>query len=143
LLRWRGAAALLSALGAALLLAGAVGRAEDDTRPAGTPKTAAETDRWLINEIKDHFEGQNNLTYISDVIGPRMTGSDNLKRANDWTAEKFKEYGLENVRLEPYEIPAAWERGFVHLKMVEPNNGKYLTAASAAWTPGTKGRFVA
>ena len=52
-----------------------------------------------------------NLQYLSDVIGPRLTGSENLEQANNWTAEKMKAYGLENVRLEPWEIPVGWERG--------------------------------
>jgi len=139
--RWRNPLGLVGAWAVAVLLTGTALRADDDT---GTtkPKTAAEIDHWIINEIKDRAEVEPNLTYLSDIIGPRMTGSANLKRANDWTAEKFKEYGLENVKLEPWEIPVGWERGFVHLRMVEPNNGKDLTAASMAWTPGTKGRFV-
>ena len=83
-----------------------------------------------------------NLTHLSDVIGSRMTGSENLKKANQWARDKFQAYGLTNVVLEPYEIPAAWERGFVHMKLVEPDNGRLITAASRAWTPGTKGRFV-
>src|SRR5262245_52375064 len=36
-----------------------------------------------------------NLTYLSDTIGPRLTGSANLKRANEWAAEKMRSYGLE------------------------------------------------
>ncbi|HMP17856.1 MAG TPA: peptidase M28, partial [Gemmatales bacterium] len=70
------------------------------------------------------------------------TGSENLKRANEWAAEKFREYGLENVKLEPYTIPAAWERGFARMKLVEPNNGRTLTVASRAWTPGTSGKIT-
>jgi hypothetical protein len=138
LLRWRGALGLLCALGVALLIAGAVVRAGDEA----ARKTAEETDQWIINEIKERSELKPNLTHLSDIIGPRVTGSANLKRANEWTAEKFKEYGLENVKLEPYEIPIGWERGFVHMRMVEPDNGKLLIGASRAWTPGTKGRFV-
>src|SRR5438045_1707766 len=141
-LRWRSAAALLGAWALALAITGTALKADDGTS-LPTTQTPSETDRWIISEITDRAEVEPNLTYLSDVIGPRMTGSENLKRANEWTAEKFKEYGLENVKLEPYEIPAAWERGFVYLKMVEPNNGKELTAASMAWTPGTKGRFIA
>ncbi|HQR08175.1 MAG TPA: M28 family peptidase [Gemmatales bacterium] len=112
----------------------------DDTAPV--PKTAAEIDQTIINEVKDRQEIMTNLTYISDVIGPRMTGSANLKKANDWTMEKFKSYGIENVRLEPYTIPAGWERGFARMKMVEPNTGRWLAVASRAWTPGTQGKLT-
>jgi len=41
-----------------------------------------------------------NLQYLSDVIGPRLTGSSAARRANDWTLERFKAYGLE-AHLEP------------------------------------------
>ncbi len=118
---------------------------EDSPKPvASAPdkSPATDLDRKIIKEIQDHSEVQPNLTYISDVIGSRMTGSENLKKANQWAAEKFKAYGLENVQLEPWEIPAAWERGFVHMKLVEPDNGRHITAAARAWTPGTKGRVT-
>lgn len=108
----------------------------------GNKSKALEIDMKILAEIKERQEIQTNLTYLSDVIGPRMTGSENLKIANNWAAEKFKSYGLENVQLEPYEIPSAWERGFCHLKLVEPNNGRLLTGAARAWTPSTKGKVV-
>ena len=65
----------------------------------------------------------NNLTYLSDQIGPRLTGSANLKRANEWTAEKMKEYGLVNVHLEPWTIPVGWERGTAYARILEPGLG--------------------
>lgn len=105
-------------------------------------KTSDEIDQMILKEVKEHQEIMPNLTYISDVIGPRLTGSANLKRANDWTLEKFKSYGLENCRLEPYTIPAGWERGFARMKMVEPNTGRWLAVASYAWTPGTQGKLT-
>src|SRR5262249_55967491 len=77
-----------------------------------------------------------------DVIGPRLTGSANLKRANEWTAEVMKGYGLSNVKLEPWEIPIAWERGTATMKLIDPDNGRSLTVAAAGWTPGTKGKVV-
>src|SRR5205085_1374466 len=83
-----------------------------------------------------------NLTYLSDMIGPRLTGSENLKRANDWTAEKMRSYGLTNVHLEPWTIPVGWERGTVNAKLLEPDNGRTLTMAAAGWSPNTKGKVV-
>jgi hypothetical protein len=66
-----------------------------------------------IAEVKERAEVMPNLTHLSDAIGTRLTGSENLKRANEWTAERMKSYGQSNVRLEPWTIPAAWERGTV------------------------------
>ncbi len=138
ILRARGYARLASSLGLTLLCAVPFLLARESAKKS----TAEEIDQKIIAEVKERNEVQPNLTYISDVIGPRMTGSENLKTANNWTAEKFKSYGLENVHLEAWEIPAAWERGFCHLKMVEPNNGRLLTGAAGAWTPSTKGRVT-
>ncbi len=104
--------------------------------------SSAPLDRAIIAEIKSKSELMKNLQYISDVIGGRLTGSKNLERANNWTADKMKSYGLENVRLEPWEIPVGWERGHAYMKIVEPDNGRELTIASMAWTPGTKGKVT-
>lgn len=118
--------------------------------PAPTPRaapalplaTAAELDLSLIAEVKSRSEIMKNLQYISDVIGPRLTGSKNLERANKWTADKMKEYGLENVHLEPWEIPIGWERGTANMKVIEPETNMQLLVASGGWRPGTNGKVT-
>jgi carboxypeptidase Q len=105
-------------------------------------KTPADLDQAFIIEIKHRTELMKNLQHLSDVIGCRLTGSKNLERANNWTAEKMKSYGLENVHLEPWEIPVGWERGIARMKVVEPETGRELTIASRAWSPGTKGKVI-
>jgi hypothetical protein len=107
--------------------------------PAADADAAVALDKKLIAQAKDASEVMLNLTYLSDVIGPRLTGSDNLKRANEWAAEKMKSYGLSNVRLEPWTIPMGWQRGPVSARLIEPDNGRTLTVAAMGWTPGTKG----
>ena len=84
-----------------------------------------------------------NLQYLSDVIGARLTGSKNLERANHWTEQRMKDYGLTNVHLEAWEIPLGWERGFARMRVVEPESGRELTLASAGWSPGTNGKVLA
>src|SRR5947209_19700832 len=101
-------AARLALLAAPLLLGGvALAEAPREAAPSprapgakAAPTAAAELDRKIMAEVADHPQIMTNLQYLSDVIGPRLTGSANLERANRWTAEKMKEYGLENVRLE-------------------------------------------
>lgn len=127
----------LACLTALLVLLASLVQAEDRLK-----LSPSEVDQMILTEVKTNQEIMRNLTYLSDVIGPRMTGSANLKRANDWALEKFKSYGLDNVKLEPYEIPAAWERGFARMRMVEPNTGRWLSVASRAWTPGTQGKMT-
>src|SRR5262249_50592943 len=74
---------------------------------------------------------------------PRLTGTSALKKANDWTAEKMKDYGLTNVHLESWELPEAWERGFARGRVIEPDNQRVLQLASNAWSPGTNGEIEA
>jgi carboxypeptidase Q len=105
-------------------------------------KAALELDTKIIDDAQKTSEIMKNLGYLSDVIGPRLTGSANLKHANEWTAEVMKSYGLSNVHLEPWEIPVGWERGTATMKLLEPDNGRSLTVASAGWSPGTKGKLV-
>jgi carboxypeptidase Q len=110
--------------------------------PAAANDPAAVLDTKIIADAQKTSEIMKNLGYLSDVIGPRLTGSANLKRANEWAAEVMKSYGLTNVHLEPWEIPVGWERGTATMKLVDPDNGRLLTVAAAGWTPGTKGKIV-
>lgn len=99
-------------------------------------------DRAAFAEVKDNNRLLENLRFLSDEIGPRVTGSSNLERANKWAAERMKATGLTNVRLEPWEIPVGWQRGTVDMKLVEPATGRSLHAAAMAWTPGTAGKVT-
>ena len=108
----------------------------------GQLPAAVELDKKIMTAISTKPHLMTNLQYLSDVIGPRLTGSKNLDRASKWTAEKMKEDGLENVHLESWEIPVAWERGPATMKLLEPNNGRNIMVASSAWAPGTKGKIT-
>ena len=98
----------------------------------------ADADKQLISEIRDHSELMANLEYLSDRIGPRLTGTPLLKQANDWTVEMFRKYGLSDVHLEGYTIAHAWIRGTAKGRIVTPTEHP-LTIASSAWAPSTKG----
>src|ERR1700704_5019134 len=112
---------------------------------AGSAKPAAEdanafaaADAQILSEVRDHSEAIENSEYLGDAIGPRLTGSPQLKQANDWTAAKFREYGLTNVHLEPWTIAHSWTRGTAHARIVSPTEHP-LTIASVGWAPGTPG----
>jgi len=112
---------------------------------AGSAKPAAEdsntfaaADVQILSEVRDHSEAMQNSEYLGDSIGPRLTGSPQLKQANEWTAAKFREYGLTNVHLEPWTIAHSWTRGTAHARIVSPTEHP-LTIASAGWAPGTAG----
>lgn len=116
---------------------------------ADTPEPAAAVaadakalDQKILALAKTNSEVLANITYLCDMIGPRLTGSANLKKANEWAAERMKSYGLENVRLEPWEIPVGWERGPATARIVDPPIHVNLLIASAGWAPGTQGKIV-
>ena len=101
------------------------------------PSPFRDADRKLFAEIDKNNELMTNLEYICDMIGPRLTGSDKAKRANQWTLEKFKAYGLEG-RLEAWSIGNAWKRGTASGRIVEPA-AHPIALASAGWSPSTSG----
>src|SRR2546422_9875248 len=81
-----------------------------------------------------------NLQYLSDVIGPRLTGSSAARRANDWTLERFEAYGLD-AHLEPWQFGGTWTRGPIRARMTAPRAHDVI-AASWAWAPGTGGAAI-
>ena len=99
--------------------------------------TVAADDK-IMAEIKDHNEIMSNLEYLSDMIGQRLTGSENLKKANEWTKDRFGAYGLANPHLEAWQIAHSWTRGMARGRIVSPAEHP-LTMASFAWAPGTNG----
>src|SRR5438105_255775 len=74
-----------------------------DVAPAAPTSEPAPTTTSTDPIVRIRDEGLNRsqvmqtLSYLTDVIGPRLTGSPNLRRANHWTAEKLTGWGLENA----------------------------------------------
>lgn len=77
--------------------------------------------------------------YLTDAIGPRLTGAPAMRKANDWTAERLKEWGLENVVVEPWgEFGRGWKNISISGRILEPYI-QPLNALPVAWTAGTNG----
>lgn len=76
--------------------------------------------------------------YLTDVIGPRLTGSSGLRRASDWALERFRAIGADSAWLESWRFGMAWERGPIALTLLAPHR-RQLVGASFAWAPGTEG----
>jgi hypothetical protein len=94
----------------------------------------------VLDQALNHSEVMKNLQYLSDMIGPRLTSSAAMKKANDWTMERFKSYGLTS-HLESYVFGVSWERGDASLRFVSPFP-RSITAHSWAWTAGTGGKTL-
>ena len=92
----------------------------------------------LIVEALERSEVMENLRYLSDVIGPRLSGSPAMRRANEWTAERFRSYGL-SAALEAFNFGVTWERGPLSLRITAPFE-RAMTGHSWAWTAGTGGK---
>lgn len=125
---------------ALLLTLAALPAAADSAAPVPAVPDPLAFDQKVLAEARGGSEIMANLTYLSDVIGPRLTGSAANKRACEWAADKMKGYGLQDVHLEGWTIPVGWERGPASVRIVEPDNGRQLTVAAMGWTPGTGGK---
>jgi len=82
------------------------------------------------------------LSYLTDVIGPRLTASPNMKRANDWTRDTLAKWGLENAHIEKWgTFGKSWTLKRFSIQVVEPQCIP-LIAFPKAWSPGVTGPVV-
>src|ERR1700730_4852071 len=127
---------VLGGIAAGISVRGGLARAGGDEK-----NPLATADAQILSEIREHSELMANLEYLSDNIGPRLTGSPQLKQANDWTREMFAKYGLTNAHLEPWTMEHSWARGRASARIVSPTEHP-LTIASAGWSPSTPGAIA-
>src|ERR1035437_715776 len=122
------------------LAQGPAGGTAAETAKAPAVYTAPKAD---LDKIKD--EGMNRsqvmqtLSYLSDVIGQRLTGSPSLLHANNWTKDTMAKWGMQNVHLEAW---GPFGRGWVLKSFAAQISSPYaipLAAYPKAWSPGTIG----
>jgi hypothetical protein len=77
-------------------------------------------------------------SYLTDVYGPRLTGSPNIKEAADWAQKTMKDWGLANVHTETWPFGRGWQTRRFVASAVSPR-AYPLIAYPKAWTPGTSG----
>src|SRR4029077_13241225 len=100
-----------------------------------------------IQQIKDEVFNRSQImdimSYLTDVYGPRLTNSPNIKQAADWTTGKMKEWQLANVHLEPWgPFGKGWSNERISVQVISPRPFP-LIAYAKAWTPGTNGPVTA
>ena len=79
------------------------------------------------------------LHEVTDVYGPRLTGSPGLKAAQDFAVKQMTQWGFSNVHLEPWNFNhPGWQNLELEANTVSPFQ-QTLNVRPAAWTPGTKG----
>lgn len=97
----------------------------------------------ILEEGTERSQVMQTLHFLTDVYGPRLTGSPQLDAAGAWTLQQMGAWGLENAQAEPWDWGhVGWtnERTVVH--MVEPVPDA-LVAEVLAWTPSTEGAVTA
>jgi hypothetical protein len=136
----------------ALLAAAVAVHAADKPKPA--PPSAVDPyaevqpateslDMTMYQRIRD--EGLNHshvmefATALMDGIGPRLTGSPNVKKANEWTRDTLTKIGLENAHLEDWgEFGLGWQQLNTWARMVTPDTAVLIVQATP-WSPATPG----
>ena len=79
---------------------------------------------------------EDNLRYLTDVIGGRVTGSPEADKAVGWAVEALRHAGVDEVHTEKFTIPVGWAEGRTSGEIVSPANFS-LRLVSSAWSPAT------
>ena len=115
----------------------------------GTEKIDTEMNARIRKEGMDNSQIMRTMHYLTDVYGPRLTGSPNHEAAAKWVVEQMTKWGFKNGHLEPFEFKTAtvtpsggWlnEKASGHILAPVKDN---LVFEVLAWTPSTKGTVTA
>ncbi len=110
----------------------------------GSSLVAQEKADWeMVAKIREEGFDRSRIVeyagYLTDVIGPRLTGSPNMRVAQEWTKMKMDEMGLENIAIEPWgDHSVGWEIERISIHMLEPDY-QMIIGYPYAFTPGTDG----
>ena len=114
-----------------------LGTALAQTPPAAAPAAPPANDP--VSRIRD--EGLNRsevmatLGHLTDIVGPRLTGSPELRRASEWARDRLMAWGLQNAALEPWgPFGRGWSLRRFSAQIVAPQ-AIPLIAYPKAWSP--------
>ena len=108
------------------------------------PQPAKENlDYSMYNQIRieglTHSHVMEYASALMDGIGPRLTGSPNLKHANEWTRDQLAAMGCSNAHLEDWgEFGMGWQQLNTWTRMASPDTAIFITQA-APWSPSSNG----
>jgi len=112
------------------------------------PQPQHETlDVTVYQQIRDEGLGHSHVmeyaSGLDDGIGPRLTGSPNLQRANAWTRDQFTAMGCSNAHLEDWgEFGMGWQQLNTWVRMTSPDTAVFI-AQAGPWSPATNGAITA
>jgi hypothetical protein len=100
-------------------------------------------DLTIYNKIRaEGFQHSHVMEYgsgLADGIGPRLTGSPNMKKANEWTRDQFAQMGCVNAHLEDWgEFGMGWKQNNTWVRMASPDTAVFVAQATP-WSPATPG----
>jgi hypothetical protein len=111
--------------------------------PSAPAQQAERVDTDAIARIRDEGTQRSHvmeiMSYLTDVYGPRLTGSPNIKAAGDWTIQQLKTWGISNPR---YESWGPFGRGWTSERFTAQVTAPVaypVIAYPSAWSPSTKG----
>ncbi len=120
-------------------------KADDTAKPSyEMPQPAVENlDLTMYQRIREEgLEHSHVMEYASglaDGIGPRLTGSPNLKKANEWTRDQFTAMGCTNAHLEDWgEFGMGWRQLNTWVRMSAPDTAVFI-AQALPWSPSSHG----
>ncbi len=120
-------------------------KADDAAKPSyELPQPATETlDLTMYQRIREegllHSHVMDYASALADGIGPRLTGSPNLKRANEWTRDQLTAMGCTNAHLEDWgEFGMGWRQLNTWVRMSAPDSAVFI-AQALPWSPSSKG----
>jgi carboxypeptidase Q len=91
----------------------------------------------IWQEAKENSHLEQLAHSLLDSVGPRLTGTPGIDRAQDWAVRTLSGWGVE-AENEPYGTWRGWERGITHIDLLEPRV-RSLEGMMLAWSPGTGG----
>jgi carboxypeptidase Q len=124
----------LTVLGAALIVA---------VLPAADEPIDHAMNARIIQEEHANSQVMRTLHYLTDVYGPRLTGSPAYKEAADWAVRQMTEWGLANAHLEPWDFGHPGWTNERHSAFVTSPVQDTLVSEVLAWTPSTNGAVKA
>jgi carboxypeptidase Q len=94
----------------------------------------------IVKEGTDNSQLEKLAHELIDGVGPRLVGTPQMLKANEWAVAKYKSWGIA-ARNEKWGEWRGWERGVSHLDMVYPRV-KSLEGTQLAWSPGMGDKTV-
>src|SRR5262249_36554567 len=113
------------------------------------PFIGAQTEKLdyaMLGKIRDeglsHSQVMDHVSWLSDVYGPRLTGSPAIQQASEWAMKKFNEWGLASVHQERWPFGKGWSLQRFSAHLVEPQV-QPIIGFPHEWSSPTKGTVVA